>query len=871
MHVQDTTDHAKSARQPVRPQKRQIDFADKLPQLRRARCVYAYAQGLHMRLHYPQQFLVTLNGEPAVKNDWTVSPCMVSGHAPAASALKHAVNVVANRDVNPKSMCNHVGCIYNQGDLITRRARFLTAIKEIDDILDKPASSSAYLITHSACNDIIIDSGAGRHIHNHSSHFSTVRPCTPQTLTGFTGKKLTISTCGQVGNFTNVLLVPTAHASVRSVSAALDARGGKFIFTASAVTYEAPDGKATTIGHRTSYGLYALNAGAMPPPQRCVPTYIAAPIQVRRESIHRLHQSLAHAGIERMRYAIKNCPTIAGSLTTRDLALFTTCPACQVGKCRSARAPKSTPTRSTLVGYRLHADTTGVIRPSTQGGFVRALIVVDDASRWIFVQLLQTVTMEEMCTKFEIILRDVASGAHILPTRVVRSDNGTEFLNSAMSTLFTRAGIQHERTCPHTSHQNGVAERAIGKIMPVVRTMIADASANPTFWGEAMMAATHVVNRMPTTTNANNMSPYQVRFNRVPSIAHFQPWGITAYVRRNSQQTKVMPRADAGMFVGYGHDVTKQKGWRVYLPHKRTVVTSTSVAFHRSLSESVQQRPSSLRSTSLPVQHNVAQPLATPYPLPPVSSITAPVTPPPPPASPVPHSAASVVTPPAPQNHPICQRATTGPTISPQVAQQQHATTRRITRSMARENSRPASWSDVVTKADEDIQSAQPASRPPGRPPKNHNWDPRKGQYVPINIVKTPSLNRAWVLTAVNSDLVSDHKTPTTYEEAISGPDSAHWIKAIQSELQSLRSCAVWKLVVLSAVSRKAKPIPTKWVFKRRWRRKCGQIQGQACRLRIPPKVWTGLRSYFRACCARRFNQARPLLVRRLRTSSPSV
>ena len=98
--------------------------------------------------------------------------------------------------------------------------------------------------------------------------------------------------------------------------------------------------------------------------------------------------------------------------------------------------------------------------------------------------------------------------------------------------------------------------------------MIADASADPTFWGEAMMTAAHVVNRMPTSANTKNMSPFQVRFNRIPSITHFQPWGITAYVRRTSQQTKVMPRADVGMFVGYGHDVTKQKGWRVYLPHK---------------------------------------------------------------------------------------------------------------------------------------------------------------------------------------------------------------------------------------------------------------------------------------------------------------
>lgn len=79
----------------------------------------------------------------------------------------------------------------------------------------------------------------------------------------------------------------------------------------------------------------------------------------------------------------------------------------------------------------------------------------------------------------------------------------------------------------------------------------------------------------------------------------------------------------------------------------------------------------------------------------------------------------------------------------------------------------PASWSDIVTKADAAIAEAQPVQRPRGRPPKNHTWDAIKGEYIPINIVKTPSMNRAWILAALNSDLVSAHKTPTSYEEAI--------------------------------------------------------------------------------------------------------
>lgn len=123
-----------------------------------------------------------------------------------------------------------------------------------------------------------------------------------------------------------------------------------------------------------------------------------------------------------------------------------------------------------------------------------------------------TRTMREVSQRLQVALRRIAGDEHVLRTRVVRTDNGTEFVNSEVSELFAQAGIIHERTCPHTSHQNGVAERSIGKIMPIVRTMIADASMDPDFWGEAMMSAAHVLNRIPTSSNNDNASPFHVRF-----------------------------------------------------------------------------------------------------------------------------------------------------------------------------------------------------------------------------------------------------------------------------------------------------------------------------------------------------------------------
>ena len=42
----------------------------------------------------------------------------------------------------------------------------------------------------------------------------------------------------------------------------------------------------------------------------------------------------------------------------------------------------------------------------------------------------------------------------------MKSDNGTEFVNSDMSSLLQDTFIAQQTTSPHTPHQSGIAERS---------------------------------------------------------------------------------------------------------------------------------------------------------------------------------------------------------------------------------------------------------------------------------------------------------------------------------------------------------------------------------------------------------------------------
>ena len=142
--VRDTTDHFAARAGPGT--RAHLRATTTYPILRRRRAVYAYAQGMHTAHQYPQRFVVQLLGEPAIREDWSSTPCMITGHKSARLAIQEVLKRVANRKKDPRSLCNHIGCIYNQGDLLTRRRSHELSIEHINRLLGirPPATDSRW-------------------------------------------------------------------------------------------------------------------------------------------------------------------------------------------------------------------------------------------------------------------------------------------------------------------------------------------------------------------------------------------------------------------------------------------------------------------------------------------------------------------------------------------------------------------------------------------------------------------------------------------------------------------------------------------------------------------------------------------------------
>ena len=82
--------------------------------------------------------------------------------------------------------------------------------------------------------------------------------------------------------------------------------------------------------------------------------------------------------------------------------------------------------------------------------------------------------------------------------QILRTDNGTEYFNHSLSTYLQENGIIHQSSCVDTPQQNGVAERKNRHILEVARALLFSSHMPTQFWGDSILTATYLINRMPS-------------------------------------------------------------------------------------------------------------------------------------------------------------------------------------------------------------------------------------------------------------------------------------------------------------------------------------------------------------------------------------
>ena len=129
-------------------------------------------------------------------------------------------------------------------------------------------------------------------------------------------------------------------------------------------------------------------------------------------------------------------------------------------------------------------------------GFCYYMALIDDYScvSWVYLlkdrievlstihQFLQKVTTQYVCTH-----------------KVLQTDNAAELVQKDFQSLCTSSSILHQTSCPHTSQQNGVAERKHHYFLDMTHTLLYEMGVPHELWDDAILAFDFLINHHPST------------------------------------------------------------------------------------------------------------------------------------------------------------------------------------------------------------------------------------------------------------------------------------------------------------------------------------------------------------------------------------
>jgi transposase InsO family protein len=145
------------------------------------------------------------------------------------------------------------------------------------------------------------------------------------------------------------------------------------------------------------------------------------------------------------------------------------CDGCALSKQHRAPFPWALAYRAKEGLDLVHADLCGQITPPTPSGKLFFLLIVDDYSRYMWLELLAS--KDEAFVHFKKIkaATEVESGCRL---KSFRTDRGGEFNSGIFVTFCNEHGIRHNTTTPYTPQQNGVVERRNQSIVEMARCML---------------------------------------------------------------------------------------------------------------------------------------------------------------------------------------------------------------------------------------------------------------------------------------------------------------------------------------------------------------------------------------------------------------
>ncbi|RVW38886.1 Retrovirus-related Pol polyprotein from transposon TNT 1-94 [Vitis vinifera] len=424
----------------------------------------------------------------------------------------------------------------------------------------------------------IVDSGASDHMTGDATIFDTYSSC-PNNLTVriVDGSLSKVAGTGSVVlsrdlTLNSVLLVPNLDCNLLSISKLTKEKRCITNFSSTHCEFQDLDSGKTIGNVEKCSGLYILKERHDPQeqPQMTVGSNsFSVSCQNNDSAIKLWHYHLGHPNVMYLKHLFP-------SLFNKNPKSFE-CEICQLSKQVRSHFPIQ-PYKESSPFSMIHSDIWGPSRIKNVTGTRWFVSFIDDHTRltWVFLMKEKSETSQIFKNFKNMIQTQFQSKIQIL-----KSDNARDYFNSILGEFLAQEGIVHLSSCVDTPQQNGIAERKNRHLLEVARSLMFSMNVPKLFWGQAVLTAAYLINRMPSRV-LKFQTPCQTLLKSFPTtrlISTVPPkiFGCSVFVHINQQhRSKLDPRSLKCIFLGYS---SNQKGYKCYSPVTRKFYNSMDVTF----------------------------------------------------------------------------------------------------------------------------------------------------------------------------------------------------------------------------------------------------------------------------------------------------
>jgi transposase InsO family protein len=284
------------------------------------------------------------------------------------------------------------------------------------------------------------------------------------------------------------------------------------------------------------------------------PLYLAAR---RDDEAWQWHERFGHLHFEALkRLSVKGM--VRGLPSLDHVEQF--CDVCVLTKQRRLPFPQQSSFRAK--DRLVHGDLCGPVTPATPEGRRYFLLLVDDLSRYMWFVVLGSKGEAANAIRRAQAAAEAECGRKL---RVLRTDNGGEFMAAEFTSYCVDEGVQRHYSAPYSPQQNGVVERRNQTVVGMARALVKQRGMLAVFWGEAVVMAVYILNRSPTKAQ---------RQDAVRGLAWAQAGGVfgcLAFGKELGHIGKLDYRSTPGVLIGYAEG---SKAYRILDPGTQRVRTT---------------------------------------------------------------------------------------------------------------------------------------------------------------------------------------------------------------------------------------------------------------------------------------------------------